>query len=410
MAPMALRFILSIFAFMVLTASAVQAADIALLRRQAEQGNAAAQNDLGIAYESGDGVAQDFAEAVKWFRKSAEQGNATARYNLGAKYANGQGVAKDTREALKWYRAAATLGYGRGFYNVAAAYFNGQDVARDLVIAAALFDVAATTLPAENAVKAASNRDTIMSGLSPDQTRQARDHAQQCRDSKFRQCVGLADDGKSVSPPVAPGVAATGSAFFINGDGYLVTVAHVVGTCSSIRAPKVGALQRVAVDTQSDLAILKAPAKPGAFARLHGGKPVRPGDSVVTVGFPYPGALRSGPTVTTGVIAALSGLYGDRRFLQMTAPVQHGNSGGPLLGANGGVVGVADAGLMSNELTKLSGDLPQSVNFAVTGATLRAYLESNRVRFETASGEGSQSAADIAEQAMKYTVLVECLG
>ena len=54
-----------------------------LLRPLADQGDATAQYDLGLMYAKGQGVPQDYAEAVKWFRKAADQGDASAQYNLG---------------------------------------------------------------------------------------------------------------------------------------------------------------------------------------------------------------------------------------------------------------------------------------------------------------------------------------
>ncbi len=60
----------------------------------AEQGNADAQFNLGLMYYDGQGVRQDYAEAVKWYRQAAEQGYVKAQYNLGVMYNNGQGVAK----------------------------------------------------------------------------------------------------------------------------------------------------------------------------------------------------------------------------------------------------------------------------------------------------------------------------
>ena len=73
-----------------------------LLRPLAEQGNAAAQNVLGVMYEIGRGVPQDDMEAVKWFRLSAEQGDAAAQTSLGVMYDNGQGVPQDYKEAVRW--------------------------------------------------------------------------------------------------------------------------------------------------------------------------------------------------------------------------------------------------------------------------------------------------------------------
>ena len=76
----------------------------------AEAGDADAQFSLGVMYEQGKGIRQDYTEAVRWYRKAAEQGYAEAQYNLGVMYAEGQGVRQDEAEAVKWYRKAAELG------------------------------------------------------------------------------------------------------------------------------------------------------------------------------------------------------------------------------------------------------------------------------------------------------------
>ncbi len=81
------------------------------LRQRAEEGDPAAQNQLGTCYYDGDGVEQDYAEAVKWFRKAAEQGFAWGQYNLGECYYKGKGVEQDYAEAVKWYRKAAEQGH-----------------------------------------------------------------------------------------------------------------------------------------------------------------------------------------------------------------------------------------------------------------------------------------------------------
>ncbi|CDF05801.1 stress protein [Megasphaera elsdenii CAG:570] len=79
-------------------------------RKAADQGNAVAQNNLGYCYRNGEGVEQDYAEAVKWGRKAADQGNAVAQNNLGYCYQNGEGVKQDKKEAAKWYQKAADQG------------------------------------------------------------------------------------------------------------------------------------------------------------------------------------------------------------------------------------------------------------------------------------------------------------
>jgi TPR repeat protein len=79
-------------------------------RKAADQGNANAQYNIAVAYAKGQGVPQDHAEAVKWVRKSAEQGNAGAQHVLGQAYANGDGVRPDHSEAYVWFSLAAANG------------------------------------------------------------------------------------------------------------------------------------------------------------------------------------------------------------------------------------------------------------------------------------------------------------
>jgi len=79
-------------------------------RTLANYGDAAAQFNLGFMYDKGQGVPEDYKEAVKWWRLAADQGYALAQYNLGMKYHHGRDVPQDHKEAVKWYRLAADQG------------------------------------------------------------------------------------------------------------------------------------------------------------------------------------------------------------------------------------------------------------------------------------------------------------
>jgi len=100
-------------------------------RKAADQGNAAAQLNLGLCCYNGHGMTQDYAEAMKWWCKSADQGNAYAQYNLGLCYANGQGVTQDYTEAVKWWCKSADQGKDRAQYYLGVCYANGQGVTQD---------------------------------------------------------------------------------------------------------------------------------------------------------------------------------------------------------------------------------------------------------------------------------------
>ena len=81
-----------------------------ILREKAENGDVESQFNLGIQYQDGKGVEQNFKEAIKWYREAAEQGDSDAQNNLGFMYEKGLGVERDFDEATKWYRKASEQG------------------------------------------------------------------------------------------------------------------------------------------------------------------------------------------------------------------------------------------------------------------------------------------------------------
>jgi hypothetical protein len=91
-------------------------------RKAADQGYAEAQTNLGFMYANGHGVPQDYAEAAKWYCKAADQGNVSDQYNLGYMYSKGEGVPQDYAEAAKWYRKAADQGNADAQYNLGLMY------------------------------------------------------------------------------------------------------------------------------------------------------------------------------------------------------------------------------------------------------------------------------------------------
>ncbi|MBB3570546.1 tetratricopeptide repeat protein [Rhizobium sp. BK491] len=101
----------------------------------AEHGDAQAEFGLGLLYETGHGVEQNFDTAQSWYRKAAEQGLASAQNTLGAMYANGRGVAKDDVQAEELYRKAAEQGDVHAEVNLSNMYRFGRGVPRDINLA-----------------------------------------------------------------------------------------------------------------------------------------------------------------------------------------------------------------------------------------------------------------------------------
>ena len=101
----------------------------------AEQGDATAQFNLALMYSNGDGVPQDYEEAVRWYTLAAEQGVVQAQYNLALMYDYGEGVPQDYKEAVRWYTLAAEQGDAQAQYNVAVSFYKGEGVIKDIVYA-----------------------------------------------------------------------------------------------------------------------------------------------------------------------------------------------------------------------------------------------------------------------------------
>jgi len=97
------------------------------------QGHAKAQNMLGYMYRYGQGVSQDYAQALHWYRLSANQGNARAQNNLGVMYRLGLGTPQDYQEAFRWFLRAAEQGNGGGQNHLGLMYFKGEGVQQNLV-------------------------------------------------------------------------------------------------------------------------------------------------------------------------------------------------------------------------------------------------------------------------------------
>jgi TPR repeat protein len=122
-----------------------------LWRPLAEQGNAAAQYEVGILYAEGKGVATSDVIAAAWFQRAADQGVAAAQYNLGVSYAEGLGLAKDDAAAAKWFRRAADQGMAYAQLNLGLMYAAGRGVPQDNVEAVKWLELSIFGLPAGGA-------------------------------------------------------------------------------------------------------------------------------------------------------------------------------------------------------------------------------------------------------------------
>ena len=404
------------------------------LSKAARQGDAQAQYWLARWYLHGQGVEKDLGVALKWFSKAAQQGHTEAievvrriadpqadfgfpelqaitQALLGALYGQGEKVAQDYREARKWFTLAANGSSGpisgptiaAAQATLGAMYWEGLGVPQDFISAHMWYNLAAS----HGARDAAEDRDRLARRMTPAQIAKAQRLARLWRPRAKKPSAEAKKSEKPREIRLLPG----GSGFFVSAKGHILTSQHVIEDCASVRVVLPGHAEPAEItgrDEQNDLAVLKADIKADAVATFRTGPGVQAGDAVVVVGFPLRGLLGIQANISTGTISALSGLGNDARFLQITAPVQPGSSGGPLLDESGNVVGIVFGKLNALAILGMTGDLPQNVNWAVKSQIAQAFLDANGVKYQTSPSRAKLSPREIGSRAKAFTVPVEC--
>jgi S1-C subfamily serine protease len=221
------------------------------------------------------------------------------------------------------------------------------------------------------------------------------------------------DEEEGAPPAKSPklsNVNATG--FIISTNGHVLTNNHVIHGCvgnihGNLTGEPSSDLRVVSKDEINDLALLQVTGTFKEPARIRAGA-IRSGDAVVAIGFPFHGLLTSDFTVTTGIVNSLSGILNDTRYLQISAQIEPGNSGGPLLDTSGNVVGVVAEKLNAVKFAKVMGDIPQNVNFAIKTGAVRDFLDNSVVSYQSAEPGPELKIADIAKNARAYTMLISC--
>ena len=144
------------------------------IKAKAEEGDAEAQFQLGLLYDTGRGVRQNPAKAIRWYRAAADQGHAAAQNNLGLLYDYGRGISQDAAEAMRWYRSAADQGFAVAQYNLGFMYANGRGLAQNYVDAYLWFNLASARASGDIREQAAHNKTVLAQHMTPQQIAQAK--------------------------------------------------------------------------------------------------------------------------------------------------------------------------------------------------------------------------------------------
>jgi hypothetical protein len=407
-------------------------------RKAAEQGHADAQFSLGIMYEKGEGVRQDFAEALTWYGKAAKQGNEKAQavlsggidfikltaeagnsdsqFKLAERYISGAGVEKNRSLAEKWLvnsilndptnkKSIELIEKEFNWHCVdsgsCTSIINNASIMHDKNLSW-YWEIGLMKFEKDKKVYRVilKNYDVMNCNNRTlgHKTLQALDY-----DLNSKENFTYADN-KIEFKPLEPSAYSDKLFNYVCGQtnvdkkaedvpevlfgtgwptqrGYIMTNQHVINGKKKIMVvstlgEKFSATVLIE-DKINDLAVLQVdhpnklpPALPIANASA------RTGSKVFTIGYPHPDVMGGKPKLTEGIVNALSGYMDDPRILQISVPVQAGNSGGPLLNMNGEVVGIVTAKLSAVKMFNWTGDLPQNVNYAIKASYITALLKS----------------------------------
>jgi len=207
--------------------------------------------------------------------------------------------------------------------------------------------------------------------------------------------------------------ASSGTGFIVSKSGHILTNNHVVKKCAAITVSRTGDVTRPAAilrtDVTNDLAVLKMDATlaPDETARFRT-RSLRAGENIATYGFPLAGTLSASGNIVSGNVSSLAGLGDDVRLLQISAPIQPGNSGGPLMDYTGAVVGIVNGKLNEFAAIEVTGSLPQNVNFSIKANVGMNFLDAHSIPYEVSSDTATVDLPAIADKAKKFTVFITC--
>ena len=388
---------------------------IRLYEKAAALGEDDAARKLGEIYENGETVYGLSAEkARQWYEKSAELGDVIAQVKVGSSYLYGLGATpKNAEKAAIWLTKAAMQNWGEAQAILGSMYARGIGVTADPVLGYAWLNLAVANLTgsfeSKERQEAESFRNALEKRMTPEQISEAQRLA-----SSWERGQPLISVGATNVPASKPGMLTkknTGTLFVVSTHGHAITNQHVVQQCKELRIEgRDGLAKKLTEDLVNDLALIQIPGDTTSAAMISvDPAKLRQGEDIIVFGFPLNSVLSSGGNLTPGVVSALTGLGNNTNQIQITAPIQPGSSGSPVLNKKGEVVGVVSMKLSDAKMASTTGQVGQNVNFAVSGQTLKSFLDAHKVMYRSIGlFSFEKNTADLAEEARKWTVVLEC--
>ena len=417
-------------------------------RQAAEQGHARAQFGLGLMYADGAGVPRDNVRAYAWFNLAAGRGEERV-----------QQLAKKRKTTLREEMTPTQIIEAQLLSGVIADHVdraagidrpqpvptsslaqpNDAQVQAPIAPAPAISPLQDTVRQSQIYLAALGFDPGPADGLIGKRTRTAVQHFQrqagltptgQITEELLRLLQAAVVEGQerqrqAAEVPAKPEITGSGSGFVVSRTGEILTSLHAVERCVAGATITFGDISRHAMvqahDTDNDLALLVvdseescawwSPTCSAVFDRLASFSELPRaslGAEVAVAGYPLKGLLAPTLNVTRGNVSSLTGLGNEAKWLQISAPVQSGNSGGPVLDNAGNVIGVVTAKLNAVRTAQETGDVPQNVNFALKGAIVRSFLEIHGIEYSRQPSDEALTPEDLATLAHGFTVAVTC--
>ena len=411
-------------------------------RAAAEQGDALAQNNLGICYATGFGVDKNLEESFSWSKKAAEQGDAAGQFATAINYMLGEGVDKNLEEAFKWYKKAAEQDHASAQNNLAAMYRDfavqykkEKDEKRSKYCAemANRWYLRAAQLGSGNAqrnIGRSFETEKNEDGVPPNpieayywyslalknktdlEKSNIKNPVSEVTEACYRIEKSLKKENEKLINQIQQQVdnwkpkqlVAAGTGFYVD-KNHILTNAHVVVwekkpgnnrlyAYDEFHIPYRRVLLLEGIDLDVDLALLydghrKTDESENAVtATFRFLKDIEVGEKIVSFGYPQINSLSFEGNLTDGIISSpLMEITISRPEIgfQHTAPIQRGNSGGPILDVAGYVVGVSVSTLPDYfHLSERMGvdspeiiNMAQNINFAINSDVVMDFLTKN---------------------------------
>ena len=363
----------------------------------------------------------------------ASSGDAQAKHLLGACQLMAVGVDRDTRAALDWLEKSALKGHPGSLHLLGCLHEQGLVYDKNTSAAYVMYNLAAQVSGSDFGSSAHASRtaewaaradaDKLLAELLPSARSGQMNAGQLAKVAKLPKGrpapIALAQR-PGTAAPVARGPSrghSYGSGIVLTKEGHIATNHHVVEDGGSIWIVRYvnGELQDrkrahvVAFDSTLDLALLQcsdwtpAEGAPGTPPAVAWEQDVKLGAPIFVLGYPLPHVTSSNVKYTKGDISDLAGLHNNPTRIQHTAPIQPGNSGGPMCLEDGRIAGIVVSSLGEGFALRTSGSLPQGVNFSVNAKSLLEMAKQAGVFLPT-SDKGYENPI---EHVKAYTVQIQ---